>query len=372
MSSQTESIQTQLKKLAENASGFLPDTALYQYIAWLNEQLENREEKFEKEYWPIIEREACISGQKAPFLSVITRTQGKRPEMLRETLLSLGGQSDGDFELILIGHKLDEDKKLLVQKILDEQPQSFREKIRFIALDHGTRTTPLNMGFAYARGSYAAVLDDDDVVLDNWVESFHQAAQDKPGTIIHTYVLTQKWMTVDAAEGKTGLRASAAFGAECCIDFELLRQLDYNMCPLMGLAFPTYYFQKLGMIFDEKLTTTEDWDYFMRLSFLSGVADVDHPTSIYRLWENAQNSQTEHTRAEWDKNRDTIQEKYLNMPILIPAGSAKIYMVGTPAPAGCSAERAAIKEKIKKYIPKPIWNIAKKLYRFFGGKKWLG
>lgn len=372
MSSQTDSIQTQLKKLAENASGFLPDTALYQYIAWLNEQLENRDEKFEKEYLPVIGQVERSSGPKAPFLSVITRTQGKRPEMLRETLLSLGGQSDSDFELILIGHKLDEEKKALVRRILDEQPESFREKTRFIELDHGTRTTPLNTGFAYARGNYAAVLDDDDVVLDNWVESFHQAAQEKPGTIVHAYVLTQKWMTVDSGDDRLGLRASAAFGAECCMDFELLRQLDYNMCPLMGLAFPTYYFQKLGMIFDEKLTTTEDWDYFMRLSFLAGVTDVDHPTSIYRLWENAQNSQTEHTRAEWDKNRDTIQEKYLNMPILIPAGSAKIYKVGDSAYAGCGAERAAIKEIIKKHIPRPIWNIAKKLYRFFGGKKWLG
>lgn len=372
MASQLDSMQTELKKLAENASGFLPDTALYKYIAWLNEQLENREEKFEKEYLPIIEQEECSDLKKAPFLSVITRTQGKRPEMLRETLLSLSGQSDSDFELLLIGHKLDAEKKAVVQKILDEQPLSFRKKIRFIELDYGTRTTPLNIGFAYARGNYAAVLDDDDVVLDNWVESFHQAAQDKPGTIIHAYVLTQKWMTVASGENRLGLCAAAAFGAECCVDFELLRQLDYNMCPLMGLAFPTYYFRKLGMIFDEKLTTTEDWDYFMRLSFLAGVTDIDHPTSVYRLWENAQNSQTEHTRAEWDKNRDTIQEKYLNMPILIPAGSAKIYKVGTSEQAGCSAERAAIKQKIKRFIPRPIWYIAKKLYRFFGGKKWLG
>lgn len=371
MASQLDSMQTELKRLAENAAGFLPDTALYQYVAWLNRQLENRDEIFEKEYLPIIEQETR-GISKAPFLSVITRTQGKRPEMLRETLLSLAGQSDGDFELLLIGHKLDAEKKAAVRGILDEQPLGFREKIRLIELDYGTRTTPLNVGFAHARGSYAAVLDDDDIVLDNWVESFHQAAQGKPGTIIHAYALTQKWMTVNCEDDRKGLRATAAFGAECCTDFELLRQLDYNMCPLMGLAFPTYYFQKLGMIFDETLTTTEDWDYFMRLSFLAGVTDVDHPTSVYRLWENAQNSQTEHTRAEWDKNRETIQQKYLNMPILLPAGSTKIYKVNISAQVACNSERAAKKEKIKRFISRPLWNIAKKLYRFFGGKKWLG
>ena len=371
MASQLDNMQTELKKLAENASCFLPDTALYQYIGLLNRQLEHRDEKFEKEYLPIIEQESH-SRQKAPFLSVITRTQGKRPEMLREMLLSLSGQSDGDFELFLIAHTPDAEKMALVQEILEEQPLAFRQKIRLISLDHGTRTTPLNIGFAHAHGSYAAILDDDDIVLDNWVESFHQAAQDKPGTIIHAYVLTQKWMTVASAESRKGLRATAAFGAECCVDFDLLRQLDYNMCPLMGLAFPTCYFQKLGMIFDETLTTTEDWDYFMRLSFLAGVTDVKHPTSVYRLWENAQNSQTEHSRTEWDKNRETIQQKYLNMPILIPAGSSKIYRVNAAAQTACSAERAAKKERIKKFIARPVWNAAKKLYRSFGGKKWLG
>lgn len=372
MISQLNSMQSELNKLAKNAEGFLPDTALYQYIAWLNRQLENRDEMFEKEYLPIIEREARSCTQKCPFLSVITRTQGKRPEMLRETLLSLCGQSDSDFEVLLIGHMADAEKSMIVREILDELPLSFREKIRWIAVDYGTRTTPLNIGFAYARGTYAAVLDDDDVVLDNWVESFHQAAQSKPGVIIHAYALTQKWMTVESENTRKGLRATSAFGAECCVDFDLLRQLDYNMCPLMGLAFPTFYFQKLGMIFDEKLTTTEDWDYFMRLSFLAGVTDVKHPTCIYRLWENAQNSQTVHTRDEWDKNRNTIQEKYLNMPILLPAGSTKIYKVAASAQDGCNAKMVAKKQKIRKFIPSPLWNGAKKLYRRLGGKKWLG
>ena len=44
----------------------------------------------------------------APFLSVIMRTQGHRPEALSEVLLCLCGQSDTDFEVIIMGHNLDD------------------------------------------------------------------------------------------------------------------------------------------------------------------------------------------------------------------------------------------------------------------------
>lgn len=34
--------------------------------------------------------------------------------------------------------------------------------------------------------------------------------------------------------------------------------------------------------------------------------------------------------------------------------------------------RKAVKQKIKSVIPKPIWAVMKKIYHFFGGKKWVG
>ena len=34
--------------------------------------------------------------------------------------------------------------------------------------------------------------------------------------------------------------------------------------------------------------------------------------------------------------------------------------------------RKALKTIIKAKIPKPIWNFIKKVYHFFGGKKWVG
>ena len=375
-------IEDELMRLMHNTAG-LPECAeLTKYFHWLNESIENPDELFVREYLPIIRQENAEPAAR-PFLTVITRTQGKRPEMLRETLLSMAAQTDEDFELLLIGHKLDKSQKALIDRLLWELPSTLRSKLRFFPLDYGTRTTPLNFGFAHARGEYAAILDDDDIVMDNWVESFHACAEREPGRILHAYVLAQKWMTVDTDIGVAALRACAKPELPYCRDFNPIREIESNVCPPVGLAFPTFFFHKLGIIFDESLTTTEDWDFLMRTSFLAGVSEIREPTGVYRLWTNAENSATVHAQEEWVKNYRTIQEKFREMPVLLPGGEEKVYIVQrdrveyrdralpteelAPQPL-----RPQIKERLRTRIPRPLWWIAKKLYRLFGGKKWLG
>ena len=97
-------VASQLDRLKQNLAGLPENSALNRYFSWLNGQVEHKDALYLKDYAPIIAKEEAHRGEDAPFLSVITRTQGKRPEMLRETLLSLVGQTDEDFEVLLIGH----------------------------------------------------------------------------------------------------------------------------------------------------------------------------------------------------------------------------------------------------------------------------
>lgn len=309
--------KNQLNQFAENFKGIPDGSSLYRYISWLNELSENKSVLFKEEYEPIIRSEEPYRNDNAPFMTVITRTQGKRPEMLRETLLSLCAQSDEDFEIILIGHKLDKDQNFIVEKIISEQSENMRNKIRFLRLDHGNRTAPLNFGFAHARGRYISVLDDDDIVLDNWVSEYHEMADKYPGSLLHAYVLGQDWVTIDGGNGMMGLRAAGSPQTLYCKPFVFFRQLRINSCPLMGLCFPSYFFHELGIIFDESLTTTEDWDYLMRIAFLAGVKDIKIPTSIYRFWKNAESSATAHNKSEWTENYFNIQKKLFSMPVII-------------------------------------------------------
>lgn len=260
------------------------------------------------------------ADENRPFLSVIMRTQGKRPDMLTEALLCLCGQSDADFELLITGHNLDKDGYASVQSIINEQPDWFRAKIRYIDVRGGSRATPLNRGFEEAKGKYVSIFDDDDLVFDNWVSEFRKASENNEGKILHTYSLLQDWEVVGKKYNNTPISMSSP-DKSLCEDYYLIKQLLINICPTLALAYPTYPFKRLGIHFDESLNTTEDWDFLMRTAFVTGIANNPVATSIYRKWQNAENSQTQHSQDEWDKNYFNILKRFKSIPILFDKDS---------------------------------------------------
>lgn len=298
-------------------------TTVNQYFAWLEEIIQPDTDLYRAAHAYMETQRAAFANPEAhdgPFLSVITRTQGKRPDMLIETLLCLAGQSNTDFELLVMGHNLTEDQHAVVSEILDQQPTWMRERTRLIPVSGGTRTTPLNQGFEAAKGKYIAVLDDDDLVFDNWVEAFYDLSQKHNGKILHSYSVLQDWETVGGEFPNTPCSAQAPSNVYCK-DFHFMEELSANSCPLCTLAFPAYVFHDLGVRFDEKLTTTEDWDYLMRCSFLTGVANTSEITFLYRNWLNAENSATVHKQDEWRANYKRIVERFVRTPIVMAPGT---------------------------------------------------
>ena len=255
-----------------------------------------------------------------PFLSIITRTQGKRPEMLTETLLCICGQVDTDFELLIIGHNVEDNDRDRVLEIIGDLPQWMQEKTRYVPVFGGTRATPLNRGFEEARGKYITILDDDDLVFDNWIEKFKEAAEENPGKIIHSYAVSQDWETLSGEHSNTPIAVDKPTNI-FCEDFLITRQLTFNVCPTMALAFPSYPFKHLNIRFDEQFTTTEDWDFLMRTAFITGVVNSKTPTSIYRRWKNTENSQSLHNEKEWSKNYKTILKKFCGLPAFFDSQS---------------------------------------------------
>lgn len=316
-------LKKELAKLAAYADNFTENTELYKYIKQINDMFYSNGEKniYESEYKSIVEQ---VDRTGNPFLSVIVRTRGNRPVGLSEALLCLRAQTNQDFEVLLIAHNAPEEGKKVVKQIVDDQPEEFKKKIRYIELDRGTRTTPINIGFANALGRYIAVFDDDDLLFDNWVESFYESAKENDGKILHAYVLAQKWKTFETmnANGESVINYMAveAPTSQFCQKLDILSQLVVNKCPLMSLAFPAYLFRNLGIVFNEELNVTEDWEYFMRVVTITGIADITEATSIYRLWTNAENSSTLHNQEIWDATYQRIHEKMNQRDFLVPAG----------------------------------------------------
>lgn len=256
------------------------------------------------------------------FLSVLIRTQGKRSLELEEALLSLYGQSDDDFEILLMGHNLDSTGKENVKRVIDDTPEDLRKRIHYVDVTGGNRTTPLIRGFELATSEYIAMLDDDDIVFDHWVEEFHKLAKMHKGKILHAYCARQDWLVINNKYGGKGLRATGPFEKLYCRDFDEIEQLSTNTCPIHSLAFPLSAYNKFMMRFDETLNVVEDWDFLMRSSFLCGVANVQEITSIYRIWRNAENSASIHGQNEWDSTRRYVIKKFDENPIVFPRGSA--------------------------------------------------
>lgn len=286
-----------------SAHGLNENTPPYAYIQWLT-QLTDSSDGIREPH------------ENAPFLSVIVRTQGKRTETLKEALHSLEGQTDGDFEILLVVHNADAKGKAAVNGVLETLPPAFRARIRREELTGGNRTAPLNFGAARARGTYFAMLDDDDLVYENWVEVFHQGADAHSGRVIRCYGCTQVWQTLTQEDGSVRSRPYSSVKNEYCEPFDLLAQLQDNRTPISCVAIPSLCFHTLGLRFDETLTTSEDWDYIMRASLTVGLHDTEKVTFLYRLWENTESSRTLHDADEWTRNRETVAKKLNGIPIL--------------------------------------------------------
>lgn len=257
-----------------------------------------------------------------PFLSVVTRTQGKRLDTLRDVLLCLSAQTDQDFEVLVIGHKLSPEGVLGVERVIEDTNETIRGRIRLVKVDDGNRTRPLNVGFGEAKGQYIAILDDDDIVMGHWVEEFRKLAERSPGRVLRARTVAQTWQPVHTSHGSPTVRAVGGMEDRYPKQFDFLQHLVENATPPVSIAFPAASFHDMGIVFDESLTTTEDWDFFMRTANVCDVASGGEITSVYRLWKKAESSYTMHSAEEWQANHHAIWRKFDQLPLLLAAGSA--------------------------------------------------
>lgn len=265
---------------------------------------------------------ASYDGAQSPFLTIITRTQGRRPHTLVEVLTCLAAQSDTDFEVLLLGHRLEADARDLMLGLVDDCPACLRDRIRYIAVDHGNRTRPLQLGLSAARGAYVAMLDDDDIVFAHWVESFRALSRSEPGRVLRGNSVVQ---IVDGVtvQGVDGLRAEASPECRYPKKFNFFEHILENRSPPMTLAFPRQLIAFEGIRFDETLTTTEDWDFFMRCAAVLGVADGSGITSVYRWWNKGESSRTVHGQSEWQENHYRIWKNWDDACFRLPPGGMR-------------------------------------------------
>lgn len=266
---------------------------------------------------PSVERD----GEERPFLTVVVRTQGRRIEELRETLLSLAAQSDDDFEVVVIGHRVDAVRRQRVEQLVLDAQAGLAERTTYVAAEVDGRAQLLNIGFETARGEYVAVLDDDDIVFADWVEGYHRLASKHAGKVLRQRSTSQQHRVLEVA-GHRAIQASDTFTFEHDVAFSFTEHLLQNFTPFMTVAFPRGLWHDLGQRFDDTLTTVEDWDFIMRSVSFVDLAESAEITAVYRRWAFEDSSATEHDATEWRQNESHVHRKLDRTPMLFPAGSA--------------------------------------------------
>ena len=253
-----------------------------------------------------------------PLLSIIMRTQLRRPEALREALLCLASQTDGRFELLLVAHDIDD---VDLDSVLAEQPEWLRARARVLTASGGTRSRPLNVGFDAARGTHVAVLDDDDVVTSRWVQRFLEAAATHPRRMLRAVAGVQQVAAAEWRGDIAGHTTSADVTVPYPPVFDLADHLRVNMTPFMAFAFPRAAIGQLGGA-DESLEVCEDWDLVLRVAAVLGVIDIPHLTAIYRRWTSGDDSYSLHDDDVWSRDMQIVRAKLDGGTLLLPPGSA--------------------------------------------------
>jgi hypothetical protein len=276
--------------------------------------------QFVRAYLPSMPSRRADEKSDAPFLTIVIRTQGMRSESLRESILCLSAQTCQDFEVLVVGHRLDRDRQLDVERVIADQMEVMRLKTRLIKVDHGERAAPLNAAFEHAKGEYVAMFDDDDLVFGHWVETFKKLAAENPGKLLRTTTVSQIWEKPIFRDRGLVTRSRSGYRAEYPEEFDLFDHLVENRSPLHSLAFPRAVHSELGFRFDESLTTAEDWDYIMSVCHITGVASSAVVTCVYRRWDNAASSYTAHDQEEWKSNYQYSLRKMDSRPLLLPPG----------------------------------------------------
>jgi teichuronic acid biosynthesis glycosyltransferase TuaG len=204
-----------------------------------------------------------------PLVSVIVTTYN-RPELLKETLVSILAQTFKDFELIVVDNNSKYDFFELINSLNDNRIQGFQNA------NNGIIAVNRNFGIRKAQGPYIAFCDDDDLWLPRKLEK--QLAvfeQDKSLWAVGTNAFV-----IPKGSGNFLMMQSNKV-----ISFEKLATSPFSSKGVTGIIYSSVLCKKECLtavgFFDEnpQMVAIEDYDFWLRILSLK-----DH--SIFVLNEN--------------------------------------------------------------------------------------
>ena len=203
-------------------------------------------------------------------VSVVVRTRN-RPALLREALESLKAQTARPRQVVVVndgGAPLEN---------LDEFRDAWELVVEEFPERRG-RSAAANRGVALATSDLLGFLDDDDLLAPDHFERLSRAWTAGPEPVVYSDAVTAVYAAAD--EGWV----PAHRGVQYSLDYDPDYLLVANYIPLHTLLLTRSLFLAAGG-FDATMEYSEDWDFLIRLSALTGFRHVRAITCEYRQFQ---------------------------------------------------------------------------------------
>jgi len=278
---------------------------------------------------PVISQDSELSARpRNPLVSVIVPTFNRR-DTLKTALQSIIQQTFTDFEIIVIN-----DAGVDVEDIV----ASFNTKNNVTSIRHGKNrglAAARNSGLGVARGKYIAYLDDDDRYACNHLETLVSFLEESRYQVAYS----DAWQICQRKE--QGEYIEIQRNVPYSLDFNRDMLLINNCFPVLCMMHEKACLEKTG-VFDETLTTHEDWDLWIRLSRHFGFAHLKDVTAEF-TWRMDGSSMTSRIPTDFLRTKRLIYEKYDEyfrlQPHLIPLKDQELRNLESrvnPQPFECS------------------------------------
>lgn len=229
------------------------------------------------------------------LFSVIITTYN-RLDKLKKAVKSVLEQSYNNFELIVVN-----DDGVKVDECLNEFHDS-RIKIINRKQNNGPAAAR-NSGLKIAQGKYVAFLDDDDLFLNNHLETAFKVLR-KGNKVVYTdaYRYTYKKAGADYKLIKKSIPYS--------IDYDRNKLLLGNISPVNCFVFEKELVSKSGL-FNEEFSVLEDWEFWIRLSEYSDFYHIKKNTVVVN-WKDDGTTITSSKQKDFRYFYEKINKLYSN------------------------------------------------------------
>lgn len=202
-------------------------------------------------------------------VSIILRTQGLRPALLRRALDSALAQTWRPLEVIVV-----EDGGATLAEFVSKAAAPEGVTLRHVPLPACGRSAAGNAGLRAARGDLLGFLDDDDGLEPTHIATLCDLLERSPEAVA-AYAFANE-VSVKRDGGETARRI---FGH---VPFSRTRLWLGNAMPIQAVLFRRSLFDRLGGL-DEDLGYLEDWELWLRYSAEGDFVGTPAVTSFFQV-----------------------------------------------------------------------------------------